>query len=194
MTRPCILLTVLLAFSACGATSDDAAVTTGAISPCPASVPDPILSPPAGNRVLLSTTGEGVQAYACARGASGAPAWAAAFPEADLSVRGVTMVGRHFIGPSWEALDRSVVVGTKVAALSVDPTAVPWLLLARASGSSSGLLSLVTFIQRLETSGGLQPDPAECGEAQLGTIRRVPYSATYLFWRTGAGPGPRCGN
>jgi Protein of unknown function (DUF3455) len=41
-----------------------------------------------------------------------------------------------------------------------------------------GLLADVTFIQRLDTTGGLPPTGA-CVE---GTTASVPYTTTYTFW------------
>src|SRR5206468_822168 len=53
----------------------------------------------------------------------------------------------------------STVVGTLVNKATVDPTAIPWLLLSAspAHDSKPGRLDQTTFIQRVNTTGGLVP-------------------------------------
>ena len=43
------------------------------------------------------------------------------------------MIGTHFGGPTWQAKDASTVVGKRVDGVTVDPTAIPWLLLEATS-------------------------------------------------------------
>jgi hypothetical protein len=102
-------------------------------------------------------------------------------PEATLYGRRGRVAGKHYAGPTWEALDHSKVVATKVAGFTADASAIPELLLQAASHEGSGLLSGVTFIQRLDTSGGLAP-AAGCGADQVGAVARVDYTATYYFY------------
>jgi hypothetical protein len=40
-----------------------------------------------------------------------------------------------------------------------------------------------TFIQRLDTVGGLQPPAADCNAATAGTVVESPYTAEYVFWK-----------
>jgi len=40
-----------------------------------------------------------------------------------------------------------------------------------------------TFIQRLNTTGGLPPAASECDATTVGTRAEVPYTADYYFWR-----------
>jgi hypothetical protein len=51
------------------------------------------------------------------------------------------------------------------------------------SHEGSGKLADVTFIQRIHTSGG---KPPVVGEAKQGDEIRVPYSADYVFYGSGA--------
>ena len=60
-------------------------------------------------------------------------------PQANLLNDDGRLVGTHFIGPTWRGNDGSSVVGQKVAAASVDPSAVPWLLLTRRACHSRAL-------------------------------------------------------
>lgn len=112
--------------------------------------------------------------------------WVFTGPEADLFDAGGNKVGRHFAGPTWEWNDGSRVVGSvKGSVPSKDAGAVPWLLLAAKGHSGNGVLSQVTSIQRLETSGGKAPAGA-CRAIDLGKKLRVPYTAVYFFYGPGA--------
>ena len=82
--------------------------------------------------------------------------------------------------PTWETAGGSKVVGSVVARATPDPTAIPWLLLRAESADGPGVLSRVTHVQRLYTTGGLAP--AGPGE-EAGEEARVPYTAFYLFYR-----------
>ena len=67
---------------------------------------------------------------------------------------------------------------------TVDPTAVPWLLLVAASHTGiDGHLTPITSIQRLNTTGGKAPATG-CDASQVGARADVPYTATYFFYRT----------
>jgi hypothetical protein len=147
---------------------------------CRTPLPDPALAVPPGNALALQLEAVGVQVYTCAATPSGA-AWTFTAPEADLTRAGAA-AGKHAAGPTWRALDGSEVVGAKVAAATPDPGAVPWLLLRAASHAGPGSMAPVTFIQRVATHGGLAPTGG-CGAATVGAIARVPYTATYCFYR-----------
>jgi hypothetical protein len=140
------------------------------------------LEAPAGHELAFELRAEGVQIYSCGDAATG-PAWALEAPEAKLiDSRGV-YAGTHGKGPTWEALDGSSVVGTKVQAANAEAGAVPWLLLRAAShGGTRGRMADVTFVQRVQTSGGVAPSSG-CSAAAVGAVARVPYEARYCFYR-----------
>jgi hypothetical protein len=76
--------------------------------------------------------------------------------------------------------DQGSLIGT------VDPTAIPWLLLSKVSttvGADGDRLANTTFIQRTSTTGGLAPAAAECNSTTTGTAVEVPYTADYYFWK-----------
>jgi hypothetical protein len=142
------------------------------------------LAAPAGNGLAFELRADGVQIYSCAS-ASGAPrpAWVLQAPEATLLDDRGQRAGTHRAGPTWEALDGSSVVGAKVEAATPDPSAIPWLLLRAAShGAGQGRMADVTFVQRIQTSGGMAPSDG-CNAATVGTVVRVPYHAVYCFYR-----------
>ena len=68
-----------------------------------------------------------------------------------------------------------------------------WLLLARqstAAGRDGDLLTNTTLIQRINTTGGLAPAPAECNKGTVNTRKEVQYSADYLFLKKTVSPAP----
>lgn len=161
---------------------------------CPASTPA-TLAPPANQSLAFVLDATGVQQYVCNATATGA-AWAFVAPVADLLNNGV-QVGTHYAGPTWESNDGSTVVGARVAGVTVDPTAIPWLLLSVVdnSGPWFGTMTNVTAIQRLETTGGLAPT-AGCNADLVGATVDVPYTTKYYFYRTSILPAllnRRCG-
>jgi hypothetical protein len=134
------------------------------------------LEVPAGNKIEFHAHGVGVQIYKWSAASS---SWVFQAPSAVLFHGEGHVVGIHYAGPTWQSTDGSTVVGNKLSAVTVDPTAIPWLLLAAKTTAGPGIFADVTFIQRIETKGGLAP-------ATLGTIdgemALVPYSAEYLFY------------
>jgi hypothetical protein len=127
-----------------------------------------------GNRVAFQAYGLGVQIYRW----DGA-AWKFVAPEAVL-FDGEGVVATHFAGPTWKSNSGSTVVGTTIDFCIADPDAIPWLLLKAASTTGPGIFDGVTFIQRLNTVGGLAPD--EPGDV-VGEVAKVPYAAEYVFYR-----------
>ena len=81
---------------------------------------------PAGHAPFLLAHAIGVQIYACSATADG-PKWQFVAPEAVLFGKGI--LGHHYAGPTWQAADRSLVKAARVDGVTVDPTAIPWLLL-----------------------------------------------------------------
>lgn len=149
---------------------------------CPAGVPA-TLAPAADQTIKASLSGVGVQIYICNATASGF-AWTFVAPQANLLDDCDKLVGTHFIGPTWQGNDGSSVAAAKVAGATVDPSAVPWLLLkATSNGPISGKFSDVTSIQRLSTVGGIAPS-TPCDSSNLGSISQVPYTAQYVFYKT----------
>lgn len=174
----------LLALSACASLDPDPqAAVEAADEALKSRLPEipAALAVPAGNRLAFTLAAQGVQIYDCKAGADGSLGWVFRAPEADLFVHRLR-VGTHYAGPTWEAFDGSTVVGARVAGATVDATAIPWLLLSAASNTGRGLMSEVTYIQRLSTAGGLAPTSA-CDASNEGAEVDVEYTATYAFYR-----------
>lgn len=142
-------------------------------------LPDAIAAP--GENVVLSVHAEGAQVYECKAGTDGKLAWAFREPIATLLSEGKT-VGHHYAGPNWEHADGSAVAG-KVTGNAPGATAadIAWLKLDVTAHRSSGVLTPVTTVQRVNTHGG-KLDGA-CDKA--GEFRSAPYSAEYVFLKKG---------
>jgi len=177
-----------------GAAGAPVEVTVSAASAnvCPPPAPAPALAVPGGNRLAFDFDATGVQIYTCAAAGAGF-AWTFVAPEATLLNPGGQTAGIHFAGPTWQANDGSQVVGARLAGVTVDASAIPWLLLAAASHDGNGRMAKVSFIQRFDTVGGKAP-AAGCDATTVGAIARVDYQATYFFYEPehGSSNGPGC--
>jgi len=142
-------------------------------------VPSKIAVDP-GYKVFLIGHAVGVQIYSC-NGAS----WTFVAPRANLYGDNGQLITTHFAGPRWQARDGSVALGSRVDGVTVDPTAIPWLLLSAKSeaGLDGDRLAGTKFIQRIATVGGIAPPAADCNAGTAGAIEEVPYTADYVFWK-----------
>ena len=153
----------------------------------PPSVPGDI-KVPAGNVPFLAGHATGTQNYSC-QYASNAYAWTLTGPSATLVADGEQII-THFAvpaGPAWQAIDGSSVVGARVAGVAAPTAAIPWLLLSAKSttppsGPGGIRLMVTTYIQRVNTTGGLAPTGG-CDGSTVGTVARVPYTADYYFYK-----------
>ena len=170
----------------------------------------PEIQAPAGNAVYLKGHAIGTQNYICQ--ASGSEfSWKFIGPQATLFIslqwnnfEIVQQLTTHFLSPNpsesgiaratWQnSVDTSAVWAKSIASSTdskyVAPGAIPWLLLqatgTRLGPSGGSTMTQTTFIQRLNTSGGMMPTNG-CNEAgQIGNVAFVPYSADYYFYRAG---------
>jgi hypothetical protein len=129
--------------------------------------------------VVARVHAKGVQVYTSEAGKDGAITWGSSAPDAIFD--GGDCIGTHFKGPIWKCItDGSTVEGHKLENVPATTTgAVDWLLLDAKSHSGEGRFSQVTFIQRLNTTGGKAPatTPSKAGE-----VVRVPYTADYVLF------------
>jgi hypothetical protein len=134
-------------------------------------VPDAIKVPD-GNKRIAVMPARGVQTYQCTAGA-----WVFVQPDAILRHHGRAEV-LHTRGPVWTSVVDGSSVTAATQASSPVPGAIPELLLKATGNRGPGLLSAVTYIQRLNTTGGLAPT-GSCTEGATASIR---YTADYAFW------------
>ena len=135
----------------------------------------PAIAVPAGNTLFLIGHARGYQIYQCQNGT-----WVLLYPYAGLVDDAGNPVASHYAGPSWRAPDNSVAVGARVASAPSPNGSIPWLLLsATTSGPPGGVLLPTTYIQRVNTTGGLAP----AGPCTNGATAASYYTADYYFYR-----------
>lgn len=94
-------------------------------------------------------------------------------------------IGIHYLtvgtpgGPTWESNSGSKVIGMRLAACTPDPDSIPWLKLGAIYSQGPGPLDGVTFIQRVNTVGGIAPSTPG---TTVGQEAEVPYTAEYYFY------------
>lgn len=132
----------------------------------------PELTVPAGYKLVAELpVDHGSQIYTCANGA-----WTFLEPAAVL--RSWHVQALHSKGPIWiSPTDGSSVTAAVTASLSTQGT-IPQLLLKSTANRGDGLFGNVSYIQRLNTSGGLAPT----GSCSNGAIKAVEYRADYFMY------------
>jgi len=145
---------------------------------------------PDGNKVSFHAYATGVQIYR-ATASTNSPTgfvWTFAAPESVLHDADGNVVGIHFAfagptRPAWESESGSRVVGARtVPPVTVNASAIPWLILSAVPANTvgPGIFERTTYIQRVNTTGGLAPAAAPTA---LGQEARVAYTAEYYFFR-----------
>jgi hypothetical protein len=151
--------------------------------PLPPSVPLAI-QVPAGNEPFLLGHATGTQNYTCQPSPDGY-AWTFVAPSARLVDDDGKPILGHFAGPTWQAKDGSTVKGVRVDGAMVSTEAIDWLLLRAAAampGPDGGdRLVATTYIQRINTTGGLAPATG-CDASTVGAAAEVPYTADYYLY------------
>jgi hypothetical protein len=166
--RRLILAAALLATAAV-----PAAATAGPAAP---PVPGDI-AVPEGHKPYLVAHAEGVQIYTCE-----GSAWKLLAPRAILTAENGNVIGSHYGGPTWEARDGSTVAARRDAGAPGAPGAVDWLRLkasSTATGADGDRLAGTSYVQRINTEGGVAP----AGACAPGASTEVPYSADYVFFK-----------
>ena len=72
--------------------------------------------------------------------------------------------------------------GKQVAVAPASAGNIPLQLVKAEPAMGSGAMTGVTYIQRLETMGGVAPSAA-CGMANKGAKQQVVYQAKYVFYK-----------
>ncbi|WP_051300303.1 DUF3455 domain-containing protein [Methylobacter luteus] len=144
------------------------------------SIPEQIRVP-AGNKSVLSVHAKGDQIYQCSVD-NNKYAWKIQAPDARLYDAQGRIVGNHYAGPVWEYKEGSRIVGRIVNKIDIAPkSSISWLLVEVIGHKGNGLFSDVKYINRNNTHGGLPP-LSGCDANHLGSEKRVPYTADYIFY------------
>ena len=163
-------------------------------------VPDN-LEVPHGIKVFLEGHAIGTQNYICLPSAS-LFAWTPFGPQATLFNDNARQVITHFLSANrfengmpratWQHSGDTSSVWAQAIASSSDPAfvapgAIPWLLLqvvgAQDGPTGGHTLTETTFIQRLNTLGGIAPATGCTVSTDVGKKALVPYAADYFFYR-----------
>ena len=138
---------------------------------------------PAGQMQMMSTRGTGEITYECRekKDMAGQYEWAFVGPVATLYDADKTMVGKYYAGPTWEANDGSKVTGKQVAVSPAAPGSIPLQLVKTDPAMGAGAMTGVSYIQRLNTKGGVAPTMA-CDAMGKGKRQVVAYEADYVFY------------
>ena len=150
-----------------------------------ASIPDK-LKPSKEHVVLFHAKAEGFQVYTCKAKADDPKKfeWTLKAPDASLFNDEGKKIGKHYGGPTWEGNDGSKVIGILIEKAPARKDGdIPWLLLKAKDNLGKGQFTKVTYIQRVNTEGGIAPAKG-CDQAQEGSEVRVKYKATYIFYGT----------
>jgi Protein of unknown function (DUF3455) len=156
---------------------------------------------PAGNTAFLEGHAVGTQNYICLPSGAGF-AWTFFGPQATLFDDDDEQVITHFLSPNpdegdtpratWQhSQDTSTVWAMAIASYSTPGFNargdIPWLLLqvvgAQDGPTSGHTLTVTTFIQRLNTSGGVAPSTGCTLSTHVGKKALVPYTADYFFYK-----------
>lgn len=170
-------------------------------------VPDN-LQVPEGNELFLTSQAVGTQNYVCLPSGTGF-AWTFFSPQAtvfhkvkwsggDVSRQIIT----HFLSMNpdeggtarvtWQSSSDSSAVWGRAMQTSNDPNivaagAIPWVLLqvvgAQKGPAGGDSMTYATFIQRLNTAGGVAPSSGCSQASNVGATALMPYTADYLFFR-----------
>ena len=161
---------------------------------------------PEGHEPFLVSQASGTQNYICMPAPTGV-AWKFLGPQATLflPVHGghqQQQITTHFLSANpdegglaratwqhsfdtsrvWAFADRISTDANYVA-----PGAIPWLRLVKAGiedGPDGGsILSQTTFIQRINTNGGVAPATGCAQASDIGVMTLVPYTTDYYFYR-----------
>lgn len=185
--------------------SSPQAVRAGGTTPPP--LPAGLAPVPEGNKLFLVGHAVGTQNYVCRPSGAGV-AYVLFTPQATLFGNGPRQVITHYFSPNpsepntdpkvvadgtiratWQHRDSSIVwakVHQPDGAVTVDRNAIAWLLLDTVGVQNGPVgadtLTKTTFVQRLNTTGGLPPSTGCSSLADVGNQAFVPYTADYFFY------------
>ena len=181
MLRPFTISASVLAVSllaACGSMSPMQPMYSQAGLPAAVQVP-------AGNKVAMETVGVGEISYLCSpkKDMAGQFEWVFVGPDAKLNDRGGKQVGKYYGPPAtWESMDGSKLTATQIAVAPNSTGNIPLQLVKGNPAMGSGAMSGVTYIQRVDTRGGVAP-AMPCAAGNMGTKQVVKYQADYIFYK-----------
>jgi hypothetical protein len=140
---------------------------------------------PAGNKVAIETVGVGEITYQCSakKDMAGQFEWVFAGPDARLLDRSGKQIGKYYGPPAtWEAMDGSKLTAVQLAVAPNVAGSIPLQLVKGNPAMGSGAMQGVTYIQRVNTQGGVAP-ATPCAAGNLSAKQIVKYQADYIFYK-----------
>ncbi|WP_413284240.1 DUF3455 domain-containing protein [Vibrio sp. MA40-2] len=140
---------------------------------------------PAGHEVSMYTMAKGNITWECKvdNMDDQQAKWAFAGPRAVLSDNKGNHLVSYFGPPAtWESLDGSSITGKQLAVSPSEKGSIPMQLVKANESVRPGALKDVTYVQRINLSGGAAPETG-CNVDKLGHKVVVNYSGEYLFWK-----------
>jgi uncharacterized protein DUF3455 len=156
----------------------------------------------ASNTAYLAGHARGSQNYVCVLSPGRGFTWTLFGPQATLFDDGGDQIITHFLSANpvengalratWQHSDDTSAVWAKAIQSSTDPSyvaagAIPWLLLqvvgAQYGPAWGDTLVATTYIQRVDTAGGLAPAAGCTNATDIGKKVFVPYAADYIFYK-----------
>ncbi len=187
-------------FAACTCAFAAACMVSGSLGAAKVTPPpvSPALQPPVGNEAFLKGHAIGTQTYICLSFGT-ATVWTLIGPQATLFGDNDKQIMTHFRSPNplengtprlmWQDSDDTSAVWTVPRAIVASPNgAISWQLLSvvgAENGPTGGddKLAATTFIQRLNTLGGVAPSTGCAGPGDVPKEVFVPYEADYFFYK-----------
>jgi hypothetical protein len=165
-------------------------VTLAAILVQPTAVADTsgtlpeLMHVPAGNYVAWRAPAQGFITYACRLSKVGESKLTWTIVGENATLGGRTDLQAVYASPpnSWRAQDGSSLTGLEVVRAHVGSARLYDQLVLANPAPEAGILSGVTYIQRIVSSGGAAP-ASRCDESSAGDKTVVQYHAEYVFWK-----------
>ena len=175
LSAPVLAMTLL---AACGSMAPMKPMYSQAVLPAAVQVPT-------GNKVAMETVGIGQITYQCSpkKDMAGQFEWVFVGPDATLNDRSGKQVGKYYGPPAtWESMDGSKLTATQIAVTPGGAGNIPSQLVKANPASGNGAMSGVTYIQRVDTKGGVAP-AMPCATDNVGAKQVVQYQADYIFYK-----------
>lgn len=139
------------------------------------------IRPDSGHSPYLTAHAQGYQIYQCVLN-NGAYDWTLQGPKAHLADDKGHDLGLHDYGPVWQDRQGGRITGKAIRKLDRDiQSALPWLLVQITARWGKGDFTRASFVNRINTFGGLPPS-LTCNGNRLGSEKKVPYRADYVFY------------
>ena len=140
---------------------------------------------PSGHQVAMETVGMGDITYQCSPKKDMADQfeWVFVGPDARLNDRSGKQVGKYYGPPAtWESMDGSKLTATQIAVAPNGSGNIPSQLVKGNPAMGSGAMTGVSYIQRVNTLGGVAP-ASPCAAGNAGAKQVVKYQADYIFYK-----------